>query len=203
MKDIVNVPRCENWEPNEVDKLAVADAYFSYATGVVLLHDPESVTSLVIPNKDTTTESGKLVIVAHAESLMWESLSRIVKHANHPDNRANFGSEMLHNEAYPRMHRIINGIYEDISMGERLRNMHPMLPILRPLPLAKENIYKYVARKRTDKVKTSDLMGAFAVSDKLEHIVNGRRINAQSRAARFQTRGAAADRLPQKRPIPH
>lgn len=153
------------WELSEADRYAATRSYITYATGMIALHDPTSATAEIL-HPDFSTPEGTEEYIVSAEVLMWRGLSNFMRYANDPKiRRALNDMETTYAEAYPRMEQLLDWACD--RAWDRLEVIHDQIPLLRPLPLSEEPIYKHIAHGRKDKVKTLQLLADFSPSSEL------------------------------------
>ncbi|HVV67055.1 MAG TPA: hypothetical protein VHB72_03220 [Candidatus Saccharimonadales bacterium] len=151
----------ELWEPSDLDKFQAHEAYFRYAVGVIMLNDPGSMSDL--HQKNLADAEQQQAVLVHAKTLIWAGLSDVIRYANPPELRSPFtNTENNFAEAFPHMRDTVREVAEEES--DRLSELNNTLPILRPLPLAHETVYKSIAHGRKEKVYVFHAMDVFPVS---------------------------------------
>jgi len=184
------------WTPSHGDIERAEQAYLRYATGVVMLHDPEHAISLALldrPPKDPHAQRfmEKLpeqrdpeVLVAGAERLMWRGLREVVRNLNPPDVRRRLiDTSSRYIPTRPILESLVDVVTNpdiDSDITDELFTLDTSLPDpeVAPMPLLDERIYRCVALSSPLRVRTVELLGDFAVDPELEDIVTeGRRIS--------------------------
>jgi hypothetical protein len=150
----------EIWNPSEVDTYKGKVAYIRYAAGLAILNDPDKLQPLY--RRDMSDGADTDEVLGHAKSLIWAGLSDIIRYANPPEMRRPFANtEDRYHQALPHMIKTVVDSVE--TERERLDQLNPLIPIIQPLPLTSELIYKHVVHPRKAKVYVSQVMDAFTI----------------------------------------
>jgi len=184
------------WTPSHEDMERAEQAYLRYATGVIMIYNPNHVVSLALldrPPKDPNAQrfmeklheqSDPEVLVAGAERLMWRGLREVVRNLNPPDIRRRLtDTSGRYISTRPILESLVDVVTNpdiDSDITDELFTLDTSLPDpdIAPMPLLDERIYRCVALSSPLRVRTVELMGEFAVDPDLEDIVTeGRRIS--------------------------
>ncbi len=149
------------WRMSAIDCYAGQEAYMMYATGLAVLNDPEETDGLHL--RDLASASDREEVLTYAQSLIWAGLGEIIRFANPPNCRSPLQKAEPHFEqAQPHMRKILEKTCS--SQSGRLEQLHAMIAVLRPLPVAtNEQTYRAIAHGRRHLVKVRHVMGGFAL----------------------------------------
>lgn len=150
------VPR--SWQQSELDIYKGSQAYLRYAAGIAIIHSPSSLTELHGRKLETQTEIDEILI--HSQTLIWAGLSDVIRYSNKPEYRSPFvNTENHYEEAFPNMLSIVDNVV--LNQSDRLSRLNPLLPVVQPLAVTDESIYKFIAHGRKVKVSLERLMDTF------------------------------------------
>lgn len=133
------------------------ESYFQYATGVAIINNPIELAPMFSERSDPDE------ILVHAERLMFDGLKGVIRYASSDEDRSHLAKlEKCFDKAVEPMNIIVQSAYE--IMGERLRDLNPMLQIIRPNPVLDRIVYGYVCHGRLNNIRTERLLGGMMPS---------------------------------------
>jgi hypothetical protein len=167
-----------DWTPSEDELRSGQESYIRYIGGLMLLHDPDSLMSQALMGTLPPGPESTLAVVEHAEALMYHGLKEMIVVANPPEYHPVSRAENRHAQALPVLRDIVDATCDQHT--ERLEAINFAITVARPMPLARQGLYKAICHGRRDKISTSSLMDVFIPNTWFKPVIAGRHIHARA-----------------------
>jgi hypothetical protein len=161
----------DTWRPDPTETALAQEAYLEYVTGIAILSDPKSLTS--IHRMDVEPENIEPIVV-HSEALMVNGLRTLLQYSNPEESRTGLKMAERFLVTIPNILRIVNSCYT--KNERRFRELNPALFAVRPIALRDQTTHLNVARGKYGRLRTGQLMDGFRPSPILVDTIKNRKI---------------------------
>ncbi|MCA9333141.1 hypothetical protein KDA00_04715, partial [Candidatus Saccharibacteria bacterium] len=109
----------------------------------------------------------------------FEGLKQVIRYSHDEENRS-YLAELEHRftEAIPNIREIVDMAYDE--NGDRLAQINPSLPLLKPAPIYDPIVYRYICHSRLEKITTERLLDGFNPSPFFGNLFQNRTLNSLS-----------------------